>query len=172
MRLSKRGKFVVMATLLAAPLLWLQSCSWSGSNHWTSSDHVSWKFTTLDAGGGDRFDWKGDKEQIELVSKAAAVGVVVRKVDPADLWGLRQGDTVISVADKPARTVRELLDDLHALKGADAALLVKRRGNDVRVRVRGADYRIVLPPPIGRNEGVTWGESGSSGSSSLTMGLK
>jgi hypothetical protein len=105
MRNSKVGKFVLMATLLVAPLLLLQSCSWTGS------DHVRWEFTTLDAHAGDRFEWQGGDRQIELVASSADAGVVVTKIEPADWWGLRQGDVFLRAADKPVQTVRELLGD-------------------------------------------------------------
>lgn len=166
------GKFVLMATLLVAIPLLLPSCSWSSSEHWTGSDHVSWKFTIPDADGGERFDWKSSKSQIELTSKPAAAGVVVRKLDPADLWGLREGDTVITVANKPTRTVRRTLEDLHGLNGADAVASVKRAGAQMKVELRSVDYLVVLPLPIGRHVSMVGGENGSSGSSSLSAGVK
>lgn len=165
---STVGKFVSMATLLVATSIFLQACSWSGSDHWTGTDHVSWKFTSRDGGAGDRFDWQSSKWQIELTSKPADAGVLVYKLDPADLWGLREGDRLISVADKPTRTVRELLEDMDALKGTDAVAVVKRGGTEMKVKLRGADYLVVLPPPIGHHAITVTGERGSSWSSSLS----
>ena len=172
MRHFKVGKIVLKATLLVTSLLLLPSCSWSSSDHWTGSDHVRWRFTILDAGGGDRFDWQGNKWQIELASMPADAGVVVRKLDPGDLWGLREGDMVISLANKPTGTVRELLGDLHALQGADAVASVKRGDTEMKVTLRGADYLTVLPSPIDRNATSEAGERGSSGSHSLSVSVK
>ena len=157
----KLGKFALMTALLVATPLLLQSCSWS------NSDHVSWKFATLDAGGGDRFDWESSTRQIELTSRPVDAWVVVRKLEPADLWGLREGDMVISVADRPTRTVRELLDDLHDLKGADAMARVKRGDAEIKVKLPSADYLPMLPPPIDSHATTVAGERDSSESTSL-----
>jgi hypothetical protein len=156
MHRSRVGKFVLRVMLLVASLLLLQSCSWTGS------DHVSWVFTTLDAHGGDRFDWKGGHREIELKAGSADVGVVATKLEPADLWGLRQGDALLRVDDKPVHTVRALLADLQGLHGADVGVWVKRNGMEMKLNLRGSDYRPVLPPSITPDTSMTSGNSGSS----------
>lgn len=145
MRSRSFGMFVLVIVALL-----LQSCSWT-------SHQTAWMYTTLDPDGGDRFDWQDQNGQIELVAKPADAGVEVTKVHPDDLWGLRQGDLLISVGNKPTRSVRDLLADLHAMKGADAMAVVKRRGAKVMVKLRGADYRVALPPPIAPNDSMAAG---------------
>ena len=79
---------------------------------------------------------------------------------------------MISVANKPAKTVRELLGDLHALNGTEAVASVKRGGAEMKVKLRSVDYLPVLPLPIDRHASVVWGESGSSESISLSASVK
>jgi hypothetical protein len=163
MHRSKIGKVILMAMFLVAPLALLQSCSWTGS------DHVRWVFMTLDAHGGDRFDWQGGQREIELTADSAHAGVVVTKIEPADWWGLRKGDMLLRVADKPVRTVREVLGDLHALHGSDVAVWVRRNLIETKVSFRGSAYLPVLPPSITPNTTMTSGNSGSSAALSVDV---
>lgn len=156
MHRSKVGKSVLMAIFLVAPLPLLQSCSWTGS------DHVSWIFTTIDAHGGDRFDWQGGPREIELKAGSAHDGVVVTRLEPANWWGLRKGDMVLRVDDKPVWTVRDVLSDLQALRGADVAVWVRRNLVEKKVNLHGAAFRSVLPPSIAPNTTLASGSSGSS----------
>ncbi len=59
---------------------------------------------------------------------------------PADKAGLRTGDTIVSVNDKPVNTGDELVAEIYALKpGTNARLGYIRHGKDITVNVTIAD---------------------------------
>ncbi len=71
------------------------------------------------------------------------------------------------MADKPVRTVREVLGDLHALRGSDAAVWVMRNLIETKVSLGGSAYLAVLPLSITPNTTMTSGNSGPSAALSV-----
>lgn len=67
-------------------------------------------------------------------------GVRVARTEPANVWGLQQGDMIVAVDGQALDDVDDLVDRLSADKPADARLRVLRSGAAQEVSIAGRDY--------------------------------
>lgn len=75
-------------------------------------------------------------ETFDVKTKEGVIITGVLQNGPAAQAGIRPGDVIVSIADKPVRDVTQLLSVVSSLKpGAEAAFVVQRKTEQVRLKV-------------------------------------
>ena len=73
-------------------------------------------------------------------------GVKVTRINPADLWGLRKSDVILTVAAQPVIHVDELFTQLQASKPAAVKIQLRRGDSEKTLTIAGADYTNLVNP--------------------------
>jgi serine protease DegQ len=93
-------------------------------------------------------------ELAESLNLAVKQGVLITGVlqnGPAAQGGLRPGDVVVQVGDKPVRNVGELFGAVAALAPDQEAVLVAHRGDEqLRLKIKVGERRSTAQPAAGR----------------------
>ena len=77
---------------------------------------------------------------------ADGAGVEVTKVNPADLWGLRKNDMILSVDEHQVKHVDELFKQLQASKPAVVNIQLRRGDSEQTLTIAGSDYTNLINP--------------------------
>ncbi|MEO5811109.1 MAG: PDZ domain-containing protein [Rhodanobacter sp.] len=94
----------------------------------------------------DSLVWRNsDGRALELHSEDGA-GVEVTKVNPADLWGLRKNDMILSVDEHQVKHVDELFKQLQASKPAVVNIQLRRGDSEQTLTIAGSDYTNLINP--------------------------
>lgn len=92
----------------------------------------------------DLVSWRGGDQRLLVVDDGK--GLSVSKLSPASLWGLQQGDRIVTVDGRVVQNVRELLDTLRDAQGHDTRWNIERASEKKTIKIPSSDYRHLLDP--------------------------
>ncbi|WEN15088.1 PDZ domain-containing protein [Rhodanobacter sp. AS-Z3] len=96
----------------------------------------------------DSLAWHNSDGRILDLHSSDNAGIEVTKVNPANLWGLQQGDVILAVDGHPVKHVGELFKQLQASKPANVKIQVRRGHAEQVLTVVASDYvNLVNPHP-------------------------
>ena len=94
----------------------------------------------------DALDWHNAEGQVLKLDSSQGHGIDVTQVVPANLWGLRKGDVIVSVNGHAVKHVDELFAQLKNNTSTAVQLRVQRATGEHGLTLPANDYMHILRP--------------------------